>query len=211
MPYQIDYVGDFRVVFDYFFPGVFTFGMAEAPEVEDYADWENIYLPRIAGAIGSRPLKAFRLFNITDVAIDVFNPETFVEPAGTLLFYNIMGAYDLTQKAGGMPYENRYTWYPASWRLNRRVERVVSDSDARQYLVDYYQPKGELQVPLVALHTLWDPAVPYHHEEIYQKRVWAAGSAENFTLLPVFSYGHCNFEPWQVLGAFYLLLAQAAW
>jgi pimeloyl-ACP methyl ester carboxylesterase len=216
MPYQVDYVGDFRVIFDYFFPDVFTFDMADVldlpptPYDTAFLQWQSTYLPAIEKAIKFHPLKAAQLFNITGTAVDVFHPETFVAAADTLLFYNIWGTADMVDKAGGMPYDNQDVWYPGSWLLNHRVERVDENPDARQYVQDFYEPTGNLKIPVVALHTLFDPAVPYRHEEIYRKRVAAMGNAENFSLLPVFAYGHCNFKPWQVLGAFYLLLGQAA-
>jgi hypothetical protein len=36
--------------------------------------------------------------------------------------------------------------------------------------------------------------------------VYAKGNGANLTVLPIPGFGHCNFKPWQVLGAFFLLL-----
>ena len=207
MPCQLNYIGDFRVVFDYFFPDVFYFGMADVPE-EACADWETVYVPAIWEEMQPHALKTLRLFDITDAAFDLFDATSFADTAETVLKYSICGTNDLIDKAGGMPYDNQSTWYDASWWLNRHVERVRGDQGAQIYVADYYQTTGELDVPLVTLHNLSDPAVPYTHEEVYKQIVAQKGKSGNLTVLPVLGYGHCDFKPWQVLGAFYILLNQ---
>ena len=203
MPYQLNYIGDFKVIFDYFFPRVFDFGMADVPE-EACDAWEE-YVDAIWRKIQSHPLKTLRLFDITDAAFDLLDATSFAETAETVLKYSTCGTNNLVAKAGGMPYDNQSTWYDASWWLNLSVERVAGDQDAQQYVEDYYQTTGELDVPLVTLHNLSDPAVPYRHEEIYKQLVAQKDKSGNLTVWPVLGYGHCNFKPWQVLGAFYIL------
>ena len=207
MPYQLNYIGDFRVAFDYFYPDVFNFGMADVPDTA-CKDWEGVYVRDIWEEIQSHPWKTLRLFDITDAAFDLFDATSFAETAETVLKYSICGTNDLIQKAGGMPYDNQYTWYDASWWFNRRVERVGGNADAQQYVVAHYQTTGNLQVPLVTLHNICDPAVPYRHEEIYKQLVQQKGKSDNLTVWPVLGYGHCAFKPWQVLGALYILLSE---
>ena len=207
MPYQLSYIGDFRVVFDYFFPDVFGFGMSDVEFAEDACDvWESEYLPAVWEAMQSHPLKSLQLFNITGAAFDLFDVTSFGVTAETVLKYTVCGISDLTIKAGGMPYDNRRTWYDASWLLNRKVERVSGDEVALAYVASHYQTTGNLTVPLVTLHNLSDPAVPYRHEEIYKQLVQQKGCSHNLTVWPVFGYGHCAFKPWQVLGALGVLL-----
>jgi pimeloyl-ACP methyl ester carboxylesterase len=204
MPYQLNYIGDFKVIFDYFFPRVFDFGMADVPE-EACDAWESDYVPAIWRKIQSHPWKTLRLFNITDAAFNLLDATSFAETAETVLKYSTCGTNDLIGKAGGMPYDNQSTWYDGSLWLNLFVERVAGDPVAQQYVKDYYQTTGNLNVPLVTLHNLSDPAVPYRHEEIYKQLVAQKGKSGNLTVWPVLGYGHCNFKPWQVLGAFYIL------
>ena len=85
---------------------------------------------------------------------------------------------------------------------------MKGDVAAQDYVNDHYDPNGELEVPMVTLHNLFDPAVPYRHVYIYKKVVEGSGYGQKLTVLPTLRYGHCDFEPWQVLGAFYLLLNQ---
>jgi pimeloyl-ACP methyl ester carboxylesterase len=209
MPYQIQYLADFRVVFDYFFKGVFHFGAIEADE-EDVEDWDAVYMPAIERRIlsGLHSTKTKQLFEVVNVPEGPTDGD-IVEAAQDILKYNIKGFNDLIEKAGGNPYDNRWRWYRDSdndwkddWKMNLHVERVQGDSEAKQYVRDYYKPTGDLKKPLVTLHTEEDPIVPYRHELIYA----AKGNGENLVSIPVPSYGHCNFTPAQVLGSFCILV-----
>lgn len=213
MPYQIQYLADFRVVFDYFFKGVFHFGAIEADE-EDVEDWDAVYMPAIEGRIlsGLHSTKTKQLFEVVNVPEGPTDGD-IVEAAQDILKYNIKGFNDLIEKAGGNPYDNRWRWYRDSdndwkddWKMNLHVERVQGDSEAKQYVRDYYKPTGDLKKPLVTLHTEEDPIVPYRHELIYFLRTLAKGNSTNLVSFPASSYGHCNFTPPQVLGSFCTLV-----
>lgn len=208
-PYQMDYVGDFRVVFDYFFPGIFPFGATDVPE-DAYLDWESVYAPAIRSAVKNNHLKRFQLMTVTKAPWVVWDASTAVTTAQTLLRYSVVGTIDLMELSGGeMPYNNIGRKYSGSWnnrRLNKKVERVDGNP---AYLRDYYLTTGELDQPLVTLHTLLDGAVPFRHELYYFDRVANKGRSKYLTVLPVVGYGHCAFEPYQVLGAFALLFVQA--
>lgn len=206
-PYQIQYVGDFRVVFDYFFPGVFDFGIADVP-ADAYLKWESQYLPAIQYKILNKHAKRIQLFSVTDAPMIPTQPDTAVDTAESLLWYSIFGTNNLIDLAGTIPYDNAQVKYDGSFndrRLNRKVERVQGDPS---YLYSYYQPTGNLKRPLVTLHTLIDGSVPYRHELIYREIVEAKGNLAYLTTIPVASYGHCNFTSNQVLGAFGLLFLQ---
>jgi hypothetical protein len=134
---------------------------------------------------------------------------TSVTTAQALLWYHVWGTNDLIATAGGVPFENRYTWYWGSnndWALNQAVERVAANPDALAYMRAYYEPTGRLDNPVVTLHTTLDPVVPFRHELIYLTRVILAGRLHNLTVLPVFRYGHCNFTLTEALGALGWLL-----
>ncbi len=212
MPYQVNFLGDFRVVFDYFFPDVFGFGAAQVPDYA-YLDWESDYAPTIVEEISTHPLKTYQLFNVTDAALDWLNlGDSAVETSLQILFYSIFGMNDAIGTTGGVPYDNMGTWYSGSMNddlLNQGLERVEGDQNAIAYTGAFYEPTGHVNAPLVTLHNLHDPAVPYRHELIYAYRVLAAGTWEDVTLLPALGYGHCAFSGEQVLGAFGLLLQKA--
>jgi hypothetical protein len=212
-PDQTEYVGDFRVVFDYFFPWVFDYGFTDygsgAVPADDYLLWEGTYGPAVERALLDHPLRRFQLFNVTKAPMVPGDPDTAVTTAQTVLRYTVVGSYDLIDRAGGvMPYNNLNTRYRGSfndWWLNRKVERVDGEVT---YLQNYYQTTGALTRPLVTLHTLLDGAVPFRHELRYYELVRDQGKLQYLTVLPVARYGHCNFKPEEVLGAFALLFLQ---
>jgi pimeloyl-ACP methyl ester carboxylesterase len=86
--------------------------------------------------------------------------------------------------------------------LNAGAERVASDGRARAYVRRAYEPSGELERPLVSLHTTLDPVVPDWHEDLYQARAPEA----LFTRITVPGYGHCTFTAEEVLAAFAALV-----
>ncbi len=208
-PYQIQYVGDFRVVFDYYFPFVFDFGAVDVPEGA-YDIWEGYYTPRIALTMLLRPRASKKLFSITGAARDPAQPvATGIETALTLLFYNLSGTNDLIETAGGIVYDNRTVWYGTrrNWLLNLLVERVEGEDLPQEYLRWFYEPTGALEIPLVAIHNTLDPAVPFEHENIYAGRAAASG---HFTVIPVEGYGHCNFTNTEIMDAFQEIVFKAA-
>ncbi len=209
--YQVKYLTDFRVVFDYYFPGVFAFGAEQVPPTA-FLNWDA-YTQQIALAIAGNPAAAAQLYKVTRAALDPADPSTSaVSSALAILWYSIWGTNDLLLTAGGMPYDNQATQYVGSLddaSLNAGVERISSDGRARAYLDRFYQTTGDLQRPLVTLHTLYDPIVPFQHELDYQQLVAAAGRSNFLTTIPVERYGHCNFTGPEVMQALGVLIAQA--
>ncbi len=210
-PYQVQHMGDFRVVYDYFYPDVFDFGAVSIP-ADAYLHWDDIYVPLITEAVRSSWSRTWQLYNVTRVARDPLNPwDSAVDSALGVLWYNIWATNDLIATAGGVPYDNQSVRYRGSFNdraLNARVERVSGDPAAMAYMLAHYQPTAQLQGPVVTLHTTWDPVVPYKHEAIYAGLASGAGTRNRLTVLPVLRYGHCEFTAFEVLGAFALLVLQ---
>jgi pimeloyl-ACP methyl ester carboxylesterase len=215
-PAFIKNVYDFRVVFDYFFPTVFTyppnqageqpFGALEAPQ-DAFLFWQSVYVPRIIAALSGNLPATAQLFSVTNA-----DPTTAIETAIPLLAYPIFGANDLIATAGGIPYDNRSTTYIGSAddaALNAGVERIQSDGRARAYARRFYEPTGNLHDPLVTLHNLFDPVVPFQHEIEYSSRVAKRKRSDLLTVLSSAGYGHCEFTPEEVIQAFTLMVQQA--
>jgi len=210
-PYQVQYLSDFRVVFDYLFPNVFSFGAADVP-ANAFLNWGTYSTQTIPLAIASDPIATTQLYNVTGAALDPQDPTSTVRTALSVLFYSIWGTNDLIATAGGMPYDNQETFYVGSFNdivLNAGVERVESDGRAQAYMRRFYQTNGELQRPLVTLHNLYDPVVPFQHEVIYGGLAAQAGSSNFLTVIPVARYGHCNFTIGEIGAAFAHLVSQA--
>jgi len=210
-PYQVQYLSDFRVVFDYFFPSVFSFGVTDVP-ANAYLNWQA-YIQAISFAIASNPAATTQLYSVTGAALDSQDPSSSVVTAVAVLRYSIWGTNDLIATSGGIPYDNQGTVYFGSFddaALNAGVERVESDGRAPAYMRRFYQTTGELQRPLVTLHNTLDPVVPFQHEVIYGGLAAQAGSSNFLTVIPVPRYGHCSFNVQEVAGAFGLLVQQAS-
>jgi len=157
-----------------------------------------------------------------------FIPE-FVFTVTTALWYNIYGTQDLLEKTHGhMPMDNTGIPYiymdfsnelPSDFEIFE-VERFESSRDAEQYLKHWYQPVGGLRIPVVTLHFMRDPAVPYFHETAY-KGIEGTDTVM-LTQISIDGFGHgtlLNFEGGtlvpkfgitlgHIVGAFNALFAQ---
>jgi pimeloyl-ACP methyl ester carboxylesterase len=206
---QINHFGDFRVVFDYFFPGVLPFSPVSVP-TSAMDNWDTQLVPAIGAAIAADPSAARQLYLVTQTPTDPTQPAASAIGA---LWYNVFATDDANTELGGQPFGNRFRFYFGSkndLRLNLRVERFTADPDALAQIQQFYQTTGRLPAPLVTMHTTGDPIVPYWHEVLYGLKVLLAGSVRNYIHVPVARYGHCNFEPPEVLLGFALLVAKVS-
>lgn len=204
---QINYIGDFRVLFDYFFPGVIPGSPLSIP-AEVILGWAD-YEARITGLLAANPARAVQLLRVAKAPYDPSVPQTVAQTTLGLLRYNIFGTNDATAKLGGNPFDNRVRWYAGSSNdlvLNLRVKRF-SASPRAVNAMRAYTPTGDLSIPLVSLHTTADEIVPAVHELVYLSKVRTEDRGR-FLPLPVFRYGHCSFTSEEVLFGFGLLLLQ---
>ncbi len=207
---QIDYIGDFRVVFDFFFPGLLP-GSATTVPPELIANYETVYVPKIKAAIAAHPQRARQVLAVTKAPSGPGGAnieETFV----SVLWYAVFATNDASQQLGGQPFDNRQRWYRGSsvdLLLNLFVERADADSQALLAIEAGYQSSGLLARPLVTMHTTGDQIIPYWHEPLYTAKVMAMGSDALHDNIPVLRYGHCNFTASDVVVGFLLLLQRA--
>ncbi len=205
--FQINYIGDFRVLFDYFFPGVIDGSPIAIPPAV-IANWPA-YETAIAALITANPARARQLLRVARAPYDPAVPASVIETTLGLLRYNVYGTGDATAKLGGNPFDNRTRWYAGSSNdllLNLRVKRF-SAVPAAVAALKAYTPGGTLAVPLVTLHTTSDEIVPVAHELVYLSKARAVDRGR-FLPLPVFRYGHCNFTSTEILLGFVTMLVQ---
>jgi hypothetical protein len=205
---QINHYGDFRVVFDYFFPGVLP-GTAIDPDptgdVRSNWDW---YTKQVAIVLQARPAATAQLLRVLRVPYDPNDLLSIGEAVVGNLWYNVFGTYDAQETLGGQPFDNRWRFYTGSsndFLLNLRVKRYSADRLARQTISTLYETSGQIDVPIVTMHTTGDPIVPYWHEPFYRWKTWVSGSGTMHCNLPVFKYGHCTFDATEAMTAFALL------
>jgi pimeloyl-ACP methyl ester carboxylesterase len=204
---QIEYFGDFRVLFDYFFPGLIPGSPISVPQ--DVMDNWPQYMLAIQAALATHPDRALELMRVAKTAYDITNPATIANTTLDLLWYNVFATNDAVHKLGGNPYGNRLKWYFGSsndLRLNLLVARFTASRTAVAAL-HAYKTSGDLSIPLVTLHTTGDDVIPFRQELFYLAKVDLSVGGR-FVPLPVFRYGHCNFTPREVLGAFGLMVKQ---
>lgn len=206
---QINYFGDFRVLFDYFFPGVLPPSPIQIPDTV-IDNWNNTYAPAIGNALVANGGNALQLITTSKAAVDLSNPLTGLETAEEVLWYNAFATNDAREELGGNPYGNIGRWYWGSaddFLLNSSVERFRADPTALRNLMRY-ETYGHLTKPLVTLHNVADPVIPFWQEILYYQKAQKAGDANFLTPIPIFSYGHCNFTSAELLASFGLLVQQ---
>ncbi|MBS1253571.1 MAG: hypothetical protein MAG451_02620 [Anaerolineales bacterium] len=207
---QINYWGDFRVLFDYFFPDLIPGSPVNIPQ-EVMDNWDTVYVPRIHTAIWSNLHATEQLLRVARAPIDRGDPASVDVTILGLLWYNVFATNDGIAKLGGQPFNNVDRIYRGSGddaRLNREVQRIQADAGALAELEAHYQTSGQLTTPLVTLHTTGDPIVPYWHEFLYRAKVVETSATSQHTNIPVVRYGHCNFKLVEMLVSFGLLVSQ---
>jgi pimeloyl-ACP methyl ester carboxylesterase len=108
-------------------------------------------------------------------------------------------AVDFTH--GHFPFTNVGTTYtsnspfmgPLLPAINAGVERVAADRSAQNLLQQNGETSGRIGIPMLTLHTRYDPQVPIITESIYAQRVLAAGRADLLVQRTTAGFGHCNF------------------
>jgi pimeloyl-ACP methyl ester carboxylesterase len=204
--YETQYAGDFANVFNYFFPGVAA-ALATTTDT-------NAQAAIIGAAFQANPPAAAQLFSVTGAAVDPSDPSSAVTTALSVLFYSSPYVQsDLLTTAGGNPYSNLHTRYRGSLddkALNAGIARVAAARPAQRYVSRFYTPSGEIKRPIVSLHNALDPVVPFRVEQLFAQRVQEESRASLLTSIPAQrAYGHCNFDPAEILTAFTVLVAQA--
>jgi pimeloyl-ACP methyl ester carboxylesterase len=206
---QIDYVGDFRVLFDYYFPALVPPSPVDVPDVL-LATWETstysmTVKPVIVDPANSSTVE--ELLKVAGVAYSTSDTASRESSVERMLWYNIYGTDDATIKLGGQPFNNQqplrtYTGSSDDAALNRDVARFAASPAALAAIAAQYQTSGRIKIPVVTMHTTLDPVVPIWHQEEYTAKVQAAGAGALYEDYQDASYGHCAFNPLQVLSAF---------
>ena len=199
---QLDYFGDVRALFDYFFPHVLPGGPDRMP-AQALQQWD----PRLLGPVLFNDFNStWQLLKVAGVPIDPRYPVfSAISAVSGVLWYNVFGIEDAKQKLGGAPYENLERVYSGSandFLLNAGIVRYESDADD----LSRYETTGQLSGPLVTLHNTSDPIVPAWHEQAYGLKHADACEepGECGVLLQRHSttYGHCRFSQQEVADAF---------
>jgi pimeloyl-ACP methyl ester carboxylesterase len=199
---ETDYIGNVRVLFDFFYPGVIPGDALHVPQMEFSAD--SPVVKAIVAAIIADPQKAVALASVDQIELPYRTLSELVLSIVRPLGYNVRGTNDiLARTAGQSPFGNLRTWYTGlglyDAALNAGVDRFAATDAAIGYFNDYYRPRGTLTAPLLTLHTTMDPDVPFFHEAALAKIVATARASKWLAQQSVQRYGHCNVTPAEVL------------
>lgn len=209
---QVNYFGDFRVLFDYFFPGLIPGSAVDVP-AELIDTWETGFYTDTVRPIITDPANAAaveQLLAVTGAAFDPADPTSKERTIQNVLWYNIFATNDAIEKLGGQPYANQgrhYTGSANDEQLNQQVARFGADPAALAAIAADYETTGALAAPLITMHTTGDPVAPYFHATRY---LFKTINADNIALHEQYGfarYGHCQFNPLEVLGGFGRLAA----
>jgi pimeloyl-ACP methyl ester carboxylesterase len=211
-PLQINYFGDARATFEYFFPGVIP-GHQFNPDPGLIAVW-NEYYQRVVKPIVFDPAHRYLLDQWVKVARLPFDANDYLgtveQSVNDVLRYSVVNLNDATATLGGFPFDNKQRWYTGSdndFLLNLSITRVAAAPAAIATMNTLYQTTGVLQRPLITLHTLLDQQVPYAHEPLYDLKTFFAGSfLTRHVNFPVDRFGHCNFTRDEALFSFAVML-----
>jgi pimeloyl-ACP methyl ester carboxylesterase len=214
---QMDYFGDFYLLFSYFFPGVVPGdpkGIRYPPlndEPVSLAEWEQTYKPGILSVVNASSSLTGQLLRVSRASIDPLDPGSISKTVVDILWYDLFATNDAIIRLGGSPFNNRspYRLYLGSsndLRLNRTIPRMSASTAALAAIGQHFQTSGRLQRPLVTLHTTGDPIIPYWHATLYQAKTLFSGSLLRHTHIPIVRYGHCNFKTFEVLAGFAVLV-----
>jgi len=217
---QINYWGDFRVVFDYFFPELLVPYGGSAVDIPNQLliDWavppgSGGIQDNVVALLAARQDLTAQLLAVSKAPIDPADPaKTMAETVLGLLWYNVDATNEGQFELGGQPFDNSRRRYFGSLddvALNMGVQRFSADPSTLTEIAAYYTTSGALKKPLVAMHTTGDPIVPYWHVPLYRAKTLASRSALKFTAIPIARYGHCNFKPAEVVFAFGVMVLRS--
>jgi pimeloyl-ACP methyl ester carboxylesterase len=177
------HVLDYRVVFDYFFPGALPGPAIVPPEWSGGAP----ETARIMALLDQNDAKASEVRRFTSM-------KNNKDLAGTLVFFTAI-MQELNKRTGGNPFGNRSTVYQGTSddnALNDGVKRYSADPRAAEYIHKFYTPTGRLTRPMLAIHTTYDPLIPAAVPNYYADLSARAGSAHLFHQRYVKADGHCT-------------------
>jgi pimeloyl-ACP methyl ester carboxylesterase len=223
---ELQYIGDVRALFDFYYPGILPGNVTSvpgpAPALDDVTG-------AVVGAIAANPLGLFAIASTAQTPLAYAPVGTITDPSSaafqslaqsliTALYYQLLAAPSVeTLTHGHSPYGNRGVTYtmgtpvvaglsgvlaPMIAASNAGVTRYDIAPDARNYLDKYYTPTGHLRFPVVSVHNLWDPLVPYFHEPAFAAIVQTAGSSDLLLQRSIPNYSHCDFPTPLVVGSF---------
>lgn len=207
---QVDYLGHVRVLFDVLYKGVLPGDVITVP---DPIDVNGQVLGPAMQAARANPTGVGIIARMAQTPLAGVNGDELGISLMYALGYHAMGINDFLDRTHGHSmFDNSATVYSAAApgllpqqlldHVNASVGRFTATPDALNYLDRYYKPDGALGVPTLTMHTTRDPLVPFFHERAFKSTVAEAGQSDRLVQLSYNRFGHCTFEPAEMISAF---------
>jgi pimeloyl-ACP methyl ester carboxylesterase len=210
---QINYLGDFRTVFDVYDANIYNSLLSTYNSdvvtiptqliYDWYQDTGGVKSSLLDTITNSANLSA--TLNLLDAVGAPYESNNIIPSVKStvsgLLDYNIFATMEGQEVLGGNPYSNQIMYYLSNEfpDINDLVKRYTADLTALTNLAQY-ETSGNLSAPLVVFYTIYDPIVSYRQGFLYSRKI----SPDNtkFKLIAINRYGHCNFSTQEILNAF---------
>jgi pimeloyl-ACP methyl ester carboxylesterase len=209
---EIQYLSDARVVFDYFFPGVVPGGVFNVPAGTSFATGSPLFTRVLSTLVAGLSSPGQPTLQFASVArLPFTNVDEIIASAMSVVGFSIRFSNDVMERTNErIPYDNTETVFTGSANdvlLNQGIERFAARNGAVQYFDRYYTPTGELTIPVLTLHTRFDPVAPFAQEAGYAQAVMDAGSSTWLAQRAITRYGHCNINLAETMSGFEALVA----
>ncbi len=127
-----------------------------------------------------------------------------------MILFAQMVVKESTGWMGGLPVDNQKTIYSGFGNtdeaLNASVKRYSGDPESIDYLIANYSPTGDIQDPVIALHTTYDEILPVLNYEYYEQQTRIQQTDHLYVPQYVVRDGHCYFTMEETGRAFDQLL-----
>jgi pimeloyl-ACP methyl ester carboxylesterase len=201
---QVEYLTNIRILFDALFDGVLPGHAFDVPM--DVALNPMPWLGEVQSALigGLSSGKTQQLFEYAKIP----GRDLAEKLTSTIhgIGYNLMYTNDLLGRTHGhIPFDNTETDYGPPGEgdpIDIAVHRFVSSPDAVNFVRKYVTPTGNLQIPVITLHTSRDSLVPVINQALYGATVAKNGASSLLRQRTVDRFGHCSFELPEMMQAF---------
>ena len=169
--------------------------------VPEPIDPVNQIRPPARAAMLANPDGAHSIASVVQTPVPFSSDAELVMSIEDQLFRNAREVNDIIARGHGEPpVGNRDVEYTGALdpglleAINSSVLRFDAGRYAAHYASLYYEPNGELAVPVLTLFTTRDPALPaVMNELVYQERVATAGRSDFLRRQQSsVAYGHCT-------------------